>query len=217
MAITAVLFDFIGTTVLEKNNNVVLTCFERAFSDIGITVERSILQQNRGKNKEQMITDVLKSEKKDVRKKNDIIDSFKKHFISSLDQFSESSDLEPTMAHLRARKVKVGVGSGLPKDILQILLEHFHWERFSFDYISTAEEIGKGRPHPDMIIDMMVKLHLNNFQFLKVGDTMADIQEGKNANVMTAAILTGTQPESALRTEKPDYLIRSLLELRQIV
>lgn len=217
MAITAVFFDFIGTTVLEKNNDVVLTCFQKAFHDFGITVDKEILHVNRGKAKDQMIADVLRSVKKDVRKKGEILASFKKHFVAGLDQFSESKDLEPTMAHLRSRKVKVGVGSGLPRDVLRILLEHFHWERYSFDYISTSEEIGKGRPNPDMIIDMMVKLHLNNYQFLKVGDTVADIQEGKNANVMTAAILNGTQPEAALRNEKPDYVIRRLLELKNIV
>lgn len=217
MAITAVFFDFIGTTVLEKNNDVVVTCFQKAFSDFGVTVEKSVLQVNRGKKKDQMIAEVLRSVKKDSRKKGEILGAFKKHFVASIDQFSESKDLEATMAHLRSKKVKVGVGSGLPRDVLHILLEHFHWERFSFDYISTAEEIGKGRPHPEMIIDMMVKLHLNSYQFLKVGDTVADIQEGKNANVMTAAILNGTQSEAVLRAEKPDYVIRRLIELRQIV
>lgn len=217
MAITAVFFDFIGTTVLEKNNDVVLTCFQKAFTDFGIPVDKDILHANRGKAKDQMIADILRSAKKDIRKKGEILASFKKHFIAGLEAFSENKDLEPTMAHLRSRKVKVGVGSGLPKDVLQVLLEHFRWERYGFDYISTSEEIGKGRPSPDMIIDMMVKLHLNNYQFLKVGDTVADIQEGKNANVMTAALLSGTQPETALRNESPDYVIRRLLELKQIV
>jgi phosphonoacetaldehyde hydrolase len=217
MAITAVFFDFIGTTVLEKNNDVVLTCFQQAFSDSGVAVEKEVLIANRGKDKGVMITEILKSVKKDIRKKNEILASFKKHFGNSITEFSESKDLDATVAYLRSKKVKIGVGTGLPKDALQILLEHFHWERFGFDYISTAGEIGKSRPNPEMIIDMMVKLHLNNFQFLKVGDTVADIQEGKNANVMTAAILSGTQTEEVLRSEKPDYVIKRLLDLKQIV
>jgi HAD superfamily hydrolase (TIGR01549 family) len=219
MAITAVFFDFIGTTVLEKNNDVVLTCFQKAFTDFGLAVEKVVLQGHRGKDKGQMIAEVLKSAKKEAtpRRKHEILTSFKKHFTNSIGEFSENKDLDATMAHLRTRKVKVGVGSGLPKDVLQILLEHFRWERFGFDYISTAEQIGKNRPNPEMIIDMMVKLHLNNFQFLKVGDTVADIQEGKNANVMTAALLSGTQPESLLRKENPDYVIKRLLDLKQIV
>jgi phosphonoacetaldehyde hydrolase len=217
MGITAVMFDFIGTTVLEKNNDVVLTCFQNAFSDFDIKVEKDFLKGHRGKNKGEMIVEVLKLSKKDLKQKPKILAAFKKHFSYSVNQFSESKDLDATIAHLRSKDVKIGIGSGLPRDILQLLLEHFHWERFGFDYIATAEEIGKGRPDPDMIIDMMVKLHLNNFQFLKVGDTAADIQEGKNANVMTAALLSGTQPESVLRKENPDYVIKKLSDLRSIV
>jgi HAD superfamily hydrolase (TIGR01549 family) len=217
MAITAVFFDFIGTTVLEKNNDVVLTCFQNAFSDFGIKVEKEFLRSHRGKNKDEMIAEVLKSSKKDLKQKSKILAAFKKHFTNSVDQFSENKDLDTTIAHVRNKHARIGVGSGLPRDVFQLLLEHFHWERFGFDYISTAEEIGKSRPNPDMIIDMMVKLHLNNFQFLKVGDTVADIQEGKNANVMTAALLSGTQPETLLRKENPDYVLKSLADLKTIV
>jgi HAD superfamily hydrolase (TIGR01549 family) len=217
MAIKAVLFDFIGTTVLEKNNDVVLTCFQYAFADFDIAVDKEFIKAHRGKDKNEMIAEVLKSAKKDIRHKSKILDSFKKHFANSVDGFTENKDLDITMAHLRNKKARVGIGSGLPRDILQILLEHFHWERFGFDYVSTAEEIGKGRPNPDMILDMMVKLHLNSFQFLKVGDTVADIQEGKNANVMTAALLSGTQSESILRKENPDYVLKQLSDLRSIV
>jgi len=217
MAIKAVFFDFIGTTILEKNNDVVITCFQLAFDDFGIKIEKEILKQHRGKNKREMISEILKSEKKDLTQQPAIFDAFKKHFTNNLSQFQENKDLNSTMAHLRSKNVKVGVGTGLPRDVMQVLLEHFGWERFSFDYISTSDEIGKGRPAPEMIIDMMVKLHLNSYQFLKVGDTVADIQEGKNANVMTAALLSGTQAEDVLRNEKPDYVMRSLAELIQIV
>lgn len=217
MAITAVFFDFIGTTVLEKNNDVILSCFQKAFDDYGIVVKKETLKEHRGKDKNQMINEVLKSSGKNLRQQRDILGSFKRHFLNDLNQFYENKDLDSTIAHIRSKKAKIGVGTGLPRDILQTLLEHFRWERFGFDYIATAEEIGKGRPSPEMIIDMMVKLHLNNFQFLKVGDTVADIQEGKNANVLTAALLTGTQSEDVLRKEKPDYVIKSLSELKTIV
>lgn len=217
MAITAVFFDFIGTTILEKSNDVVISCFENAFADAGVKVDKEVLKQHRGKNKEEMIAEVLKSEKKDLKLQSKILAAFKKHFTNNLGQFQENKDLNATMAHLRSKKVKVGVGTGLPRDVMQVLLEHFGWERFSFDYISTSEDIGKSRPNPEMIIDMMVKLHLNNYQFLKVGDTVADIQEGKNANVMTAVLLSGTQPEPMLRKESPDYVLKNLGELLTIV
>src|ERR1700754_3644726 len=93
MAITAVFFDFIGTTVLEKNNDVILTCFQNAFADFGINIEKSALQQHRSKDKEEMIEEVLKSAQKDVKQKQKLLAAFKKHFTANLDPFSENKYL----------------------------------------------------------------------------------------------------------------------------
>ncbi len=92
MAITAVFFDFIGTTVIEKNNDVVLTCFQNAFADAGIPIDKAALQQHRGKDKDEMIAEILKASGKGLREKSTILNSFKKHFTDSLDQFSENDD-----------------------------------------------------------------------------------------------------------------------------
>src|ERR1041384_1037634 len=97
MAITAVFFDFIGTTILENNNDVVLTCFQKAFDDFSVNVDKKTLQQHRGKDKEEMILEVLKAAKREPKIKTKILASFKKHFTSSLDQFSENKNLDVTI------------------------------------------------------------------------------------------------------------------------
>jgi phosphoglycolate phosphatase-like HAD superfamily hydrolase len=69
-----------------------------------------------------------------------------------------------------------------------------------------------------MILDMLKKLSgVDRSEFLKVGDTTADIQEGKNAGVATVAILSGSQTAEQLQAEHPDYFIRSLFELKAIL
>lgn len=217
MAVKSVLFDFIGTTVLEKDPTLILTCFQRAFRDHNMEVDLAFLKANRGRDKNEMIDMMLQQLKKPLHLRFEVLRSFKQHFRNNLENFKENEGLDDVIFFLKAKKIKVGVGTGLTRDILQMLLEHFRWERFGFDYISTAEEAGRGRPHPDMIIDMMVKLHLNNYQFLKVGDTVADVEEGKNAEVLTAALLSGTQDAQLLRHSKPDYVINKLTEIKQIV
>jgi len=62
----------------------------------------------------------------------------------------------------------------------------------------------------------MRKYSLQPDELLKVGDTVADIQEGKNAGVVTAAILAGTQANELLRAENPDFLIEELMELKPL-
>jgi len=41
--------------------------------------------------------------------------------------------------------------------------------------------------------------------------------EGKNANVKTAAILSGTQSEELLRNAQPDFMLNNLKELIDII
>jgi len=113
--------------------------------------------------------------------------------------------------------IKVGIGSGLSRVAFDQVFHHLQWDLIAFDYIGIAEEVGRGRPHPDMVLDMMKKLNVSADEMLKVGDTVADIQEGRNAKVKTVAILSGTQSESQLRNEKPDYIIYRLAELKDIV
>jgi pyrophosphatase PpaX len=68
-----------------------------------------------------------------------------------------------------------------------------------------------------MIFDMMNRYGLTKSEVLKVGDTTADIQEGKNAGTYTAAILSGTQDEKEILKEQPDFVIRKLSELKTLI
>ena len=66
--------------------------------------------------------------------------------------------------------------------------------------------------------EAMKKLGLNNpSKVLKIGDTIVDVQEGKNAKVLTAMVLTGTQSKADLGDLKPDYIFNSIKHLEQAV
>ena len=48
---------------------------------------------------------------------------------------------------------------------------------------------------------------------VKIGDTVVDVQEGKNAGAWTVAVLTGSQTEAQLMAAAPDYILSSIREL----
>ena len=217
MKFEAVLFDLNGTTVIEKDPDFIVNCFKNAFSDHGISVGADLIKRNRGKDKNEMIDLILKELNQPRHVAKSILISFKEHLEQNLDNFSENNGFRELLTYLKANKVKVGIGSGFPKEVFDKIFHYLKWETVELDYTCVAEEIGKGRPYPDMIFDMMKKLGISMNEFLKVGDTVADIQEGKNAGVATAVILSGTQNEEDLIKEKPDFIIRSLIELKEIL
>lgn len=217
MKYKAVIFDLNGTTVLEKDPQLVLNCFEYAFKDHGISVTKELIKNNRGKDKHEMIKIILQETNHSVILTESILFSFKEHLQKNLNNFSENYGFRELLKYLKENKIKVGIGTGFPREIFDGIFSYLKWELLELDYIGIAEEIGKGRPHPDMIFDMMDKLNIKKNELLKVGDTAADIQEGKNAGVATAVILSGTQEEDSLRKENPDFEIRTLIELKEII
>jgi HAD superfamily hydrolase (TIGR01549 family) len=217
MSIKAVLFDFIGTIVIEQDPLVLNSCFVDAFKDHGVDVSIELIRTNRGKDKKQMIDDILSGASLALDLTEPVLGSFRKRLTNSLDNFCENEGAAAVMNELAKAGIRIGLGTGLPRDTFEAIFNHLGWNKKHFDYTGIAEEIGKGRPHPDMIFDMMKRLGLGPDELIKVGDTVADVQEGKNAGVKTVAILSGTQDEQKIIDQRPDFIIRSLKELKEII
>lgn len=216
--VQAVLFDLIGTTVKENDPDTVMNCFEKAFFDNQIIIDRDLIRANRGKDKLEMIDLIVKQKGLSADYTANVHTAFKMNFVKSIDNFVTNTGTFEIVDFLRDRKIKIGIGTGLPRDLFEKIVKHLNWSRNMFDYIGIGNELGRPRPYPDMIYDMMLKLNLfNKTAFLKIGDTVADIEEGKNAGVMTAALLAGTQPDEMLKNAKPDLILSTLSDLRKII
>jgi phosphonoacetaldehyde hydrolase len=212
--IKGIIFDFIGTTVIEKDPSLVNRCFADAFKDHGIAVGKDLIKANRGKDKKEMIAEVLSGFDLSPDLVEPILDSFKLRLENNLDNFRENEGAGDTIAYFKAKGILVGLGTGLPRDTFQTIFDHIGWSNNVFDYVGIASEVGRGRPYPDMIQDVLKKWGIQQEELLKLGDTVADILEGRNAGVMTAAILSGTQHEKDIRDQNPDLVIHSLRELK---
>lgn len=217
-ALKAALFDFIGTTVKEKDPDIINKCFEQAFIENNVHIDPGTLREHRGKNKIEIFEAVLKNQNLPVLLAPVLYDSFLEHVSKNIDSFREMEGAGKLFSQLRKKKIKIGLGTGLPRVLLEKIMLHLKWSRNVFDYIGVSEEVGRSRPHPDMIFDMAARTKLSDpREILKIGDTIVDIQEGKNAGIMTAVILSGTQDRQDLLKEGPDFVISSLSEIEKIL
>jgi phosphonatase-like hydrolase len=219
MAIKAVLFDFIGTTIVEKENNTIHNCFEMAFRQHGVSLEGKDLQRSRGKNKKEIVHEILKFRgREDEPLEERIYSAFKKNLEKASQNFALNDGVTELFHFLRKKQIKIGLGTALPGDQFQNIYEHIPWKGDWFDYIGTGSQVVRTRPHPDMIFAMMSSQKITQkTSVIKVGDTVADIEEGKNAGVLTAGILSGTQSKQELAAANPDFLIHHLRELEKII
>jgi phosphonoacetaldehyde hydrolase len=217
MAVRAILFDVIGTTVLERENDLIIRCFRHAFRDHSIEASPEQIQSIRGRDKNAAIISLLIELHAPAELSASILESFKQHFSACVNLFYENADLKALITFLRSRQILIGVGSGLPEDIFMQLFDYLHWQDYQFDYIGISEKIGKGRPDPAMIFDMMSQLGIHQRELIKVGDTPSDVSEGKNANVKTVALLSGTCSPQQIELTKPNHIIFKLGDLRALL
>jgi len=88
-----------------------------------------------------------------------------------------------------------------------------------YDDLITASDVKNSRPHPDMI-QLAMKKHMiqNPNEVIKVGDSITNIEEGKNAGcALSIGISTGAHNFNQLFSAQPDFIISDLLELLAII
>jgi HAD superfamily hydrolase (TIGR01549 family) len=215
--IKVVFFDFIGTTVIETRPDIISGCFKTAFFKNKISVSDNFIRSNRGRNKRDVIRDAITMEVSDERV-NKILLDFETAVSNNLHHFQAVPEVEMIFETLRKKEIFLALATGLSRDIFDRIINGLGWSFSWFAYQATYEEIGKGRPHPDMIIDLMKALNITDSrEILKVGDTVADMEEGKNAGTQTVAILAGTQPDDILFQANPDFLCRNLREILALI
>jgi phosphonoacetaldehyde hydrolase len=214
----AVLFDVIGTTVVENDPNTIMNCFEKAFQDIGAFFPAEFVRSNRGKDKSEMISLVIEKQGLQRSLIPKVFASFQLNVENRVDNFVAHPAANELFKFLKSNRIKIGLGTGLSRRIFKAIANASGLDLKSVDYVSTLSEMTQPRPDPEMIFHMMRKLKISRKNsFLKIGDTVADIEEGKNAGVLTAVVLAGTQPEDILRSQGADFVFNDLSELKKIL
>lgn len=215
-----IFFDLVGTTVKDTDNgdSLILNCFGKAFLLNGLFIKKEEINRQRGKIKREAIKNILLSNNLPLQAEEKIYDDFTDLLKKSISSFTEMSGASGIFRLLKQKQIKIAVGSGLPIDTIHEICRQISWHPSDFDYLGSSEELGRGRPDPAMILDAMGKLNvLDKTRVLKIGDTMADIEEGKNAGVRTAGVLTGTHRRDELEKLKPDYIFNNINELSAVL
>ena len=217
--IKMVVFDMAGTTVNE--NNVVYKTLQKAINEKGynFTLDE-VLQEGAGKEKLQAIKSILNvfAEKED----DDLAGLIYKRFIVLLADAYSTQEIFPQddateLFHaLKKKNILVVLNTGYNTETAQSLIDKIGWKKGTdYDSLVTATDTDKNRPSPDMILLAMKQFGITNgAEVAKVGDSIIDIEEGKNAGCsMTVGITTGAHTPEQLKSAKPDYVINNLLEL----
>ncbi len=86
-----------------------------------------------------------------------------------------------------------------------------------FEVVITADDVQRPKPDPECINRILNNLHSSRDAAILIGDTPTDVSTGKNAGISTCAVLYGIGTRRELDACEPDFIVESILDLKQIV
>jgi phosphonatase-like hydrolase len=215
-------FDMAGTTVNE--DNLVYRAVREAINERGYDFTlNEVLAEGAGKEKLQAIRSVLALRN---IKDDTLSEEIFARFLVLLDgcynaqPITEQANATNVFHALRQRGIKVVMNTGYNRTTAQLLIRKIGWELGrDYDGLVTASDVKENRPQPDMIFLAMKQLGIvDGQQVLKVGDSIIDIEEGRNAGCrFSIGITTGAHTYAQLQSARPDYIFNDLAELLPVI
>lgn len=219
--IQLVVLDMAGTTIDE--DNVVYKTVHKNIVEAGYDISlEDVLLHGAGKEKHQAIKDTLAAKNIITADTSRIFQAFN----GSLDaayaalQVKTFPGVEHLLLTLREMGIYVALNTGYNARIANLLLNKLGWEKGeNYRTLITADDVLRGRPHPDMIKLAMQQAGVtDSAATLKAGDSAIDIEEGRNAGCgITVGVTTGAQTREQLAVARPTYILDTLVELLDII
>ena len=204
--IEAVIFDWAGTTV-DYGSLAPVIAFKKAFKNAGIDLSDEDVRKDMGMAKWDHIGKILKLEdvKQQWKKKysklpdNDdrkkIYNDFQQSLLRYLKEYTElKSGVLKTFNYLKEYGIKVATTTGYTAEMMKVVKNKAAEDGYTPELVVTSEDVdGLGRPSPAMIQLIMKDFNIDDpKKVIKVGDTLVDIEEGRNAGVKTVGIVEGS-------------------------
>lgn len=214
-----VVLDWAGTAV-DYGCMAPVSAFERAFQYHALTPTIDEIRAPMGMLKRDHIRAMLAmgslkdqwiarySAEPDERAVERIYQVFERSLMESLaDHAAPKPGTVETAAKLKDMGLFIGSTTGYTDSMMAVVVPRAAEQGYAPDAWFSPDAVdGMGRPYPYMIYANMQRFQIASIaEVVKVGDTIADIKEGKNAGVISLGVLEGSS-EVGLSEEEYESL-----------
>jgi HAD superfamily hydrolase (TIGR01509 family) len=145
-----------------------------------------------------------------MRRRGEIATEF---FAKCVDLFPSAKE---TLEQLREMRLHLAVATSSVSDSARPFLERTGITHF-FETIITGDEIGRGKPHPDIYLRTAEKLGVPAAACLVIEDALSGVAAGKAANMRVAAIPDTRFVDPREYQKEADYVLGSLSEIPALI
>ncbi len=202
LEIKLVVFDWAGTTI-DFGCMAPAGAFVAAFAARGIAVTLAEARGPMGLHKKDHIRAMLRTESVGAKwheatgrawTEADVDELYRAVTPLQVEAAAKYSELVPGVVHtmnaLRARGIKIAATTGYFRAAADVVLAAAKRQGYEPDFAICADDVPAGRPAPWMIFRCMEALNVYpSAAVLKVGDTVVDIEDGRNAGCWSAGVI----------------------------
>tara|TARA_Y200000002_G_scaffold151973_1_gene125630 strand:- start:635 stop:1351 length:717 start_codon:yes stop_codon:yes gene_type:complete len=215
--------DMAGTVINE--NGIIYNSLEKVLKNIGCVITSDMKESWYGKEKRRVLIDTIYDMNIDYSQEPNLKYLFakaereletelnKNYFENGEIELIDSSLLD-FFANLRINGVKIALNTGYNSRLQKRIIEEVGLKGCIDDYISS-DMCRYGRPYPYMIHNLMERNNIYDVRNVaKVGDTINDMWEGRNAGVgLRIGVLSGAETRANLFPHA-DVIVNKVTDLK---
>jgi pyrophosphatase PpaX len=178
----AIIFDFDGT--LADTLPICFYAFQSVFKEFDDTeVTADEIKSMFGPSETGIIKENLKNSSWDRA-----IDMYyQKYSEKHVELVTANEEVKNLLHLLKKQEFKLAIVTGKARRSLDISLDHLDMNEL-FDVIITGDDVSNPKPHPEGLNQALSLLNITNDEAMFIGDSDADIEAGKKANVHTVGV-----------------------------
>ena len=201
-------FDWDGT--LFDSTAIITRCIQEAVRDVGGTVPSD---ETASYVIGMALMPALAHAAPDVPKEKypELGERYRHHYLAHQHDISLFDGVLPMLAALKSRQYLLTVATGKSRVGLD---EALHAVELKGVFVGsrTADET-RGKPHPQMLNELMAEFGARPQRTLMIGDTTHDLQMALNAGCASVGVSYGAHEPTAFDELKPRFVAHSVREL----
>jgi len=211
--IRAVIFDLDGTLCDSVEAHV--RSWIEAVASFGHVLPRDLILKLVGRTTREIAEELARlglcpSVDELVRRKTEI-------FIGKyVDLVKPKPGVYDVLKELRELGLRLGIASSSKREAVYRVLSRLELWNF-FNVVVTGEEVRRGKPEPDIFLEVCRRLSVKPLECVGVGDTVHDVIACKRAGMMAIAIASEFYPRDLLAAHGADYVVSTLFEVATII
>jgi len=152
----------------------------------------------------------------DSERVEDMVAMYREYNIRMHDQLvTQFPNVYATIETLYQEGFKLAVVTSKRQDVVKMGLSLSKLEAF-FDAVVTIDDIEKPKPNAEPVLKGLRLLNARPAEALMIGDSVADIEAGKNAGTKTAAVAWSLKGIETLKKANPDFILEDMSDILTI-